>query len=64
MELAVAVTLAWPLELVVAVVLDSAALAPEEGAEKLTTMPLSGLLLASFTATTRGLAKAVIIVVL
>jgi hypothetical protein len=47
--LAVAVTLATPDALVIAVGLDSVALAPLPGALKFTVMPLSGLPPASFT---------------
>jgi hypothetical protein len=57
--LAVAVTLATPRALVVAVPLDNTALAPLEGAVKATTMPLNGLLFESLTVTWRALGKAV-----
>ena len=49
--LAVAVTLATPEELVVAVGDDRIALAPVDGTAKLTDMPLTGLLAASSTVT-------------
>jgi hypothetical protein len=52
--------LAWPLELVVAVLLDRVALAPDPGTAKVTVTPLSGLLFESLTMTTSGLVKAVV----
>ena len=52
--------LAKPEALVVAVALDSTALAPLAGAAKVTVTLGSGLLLASFTRTTNGLPNAVL----
>ena len=57
MALATAVTEVWPLASVWAVVADSAAVAPEPGAAKVTTTSATGLLLASVTLTTSGLAN-------
>jgi hypothetical protein len=55
---AVAVTVAWPNELVVAVVELSVALAFELGAANVTTTPLTGLLATSVTVATKGVPKA------
>ena len=58
--LAVAVTLAKPDAFVVAVLADKPALAPDPGAAKLTTKPLTGLLAASRTVTWSNAPKAVL----
>jgi hypothetical protein len=57
--LAVAVTLAWPEELVTAVVAPRTALAPLPGGAKVTVTPETGLPLASDTVATSGAANAV-----
>ena len=62
--LATALTLAWPLASVVAVVDDNVAEAPVAGAAKVTETPLSGLLAASRTSTCSGTAKGARTVVL
>ena len=64
MALATAVTLAWPVASVVAVVDDSVAEAPVAGAAKVTTRPLRGLPEASLTSTCSGTAKGASTVVL
>ena len=56
--MAVAVMLAIPDAFVVAVVEDSAALAPVNGAANVTVTPLTGLLPASRTVTCNGVANA------
>jgi len=56
--LAVAVTLATPDALVMAVVPDSVALAPLEGAAKVTVTPLSGIPPESFTVAASAAPKA------
>jgi hypothetical protein len=55
--LAVALTLATPVLLVVAVALDRIALAPDDGTEKVTVTPETGLPPASVTVTCSGAAK-------
>ena len=62
--MAVAVTLAWPAASVVACAADRVAEAPEPGTVNVTVTPLTGLLEASRTNTTKGLANAVEMVVL